>query len=236
MYVLGVSAFYHDASACLLHNGRVLAAAEEERFTRQKHSPDFPIQAINYCLDYAGITPNEIAYIGFYERPLVRFRRTLDSHLTYFPRSLKAFWESVPSFFGQKLLVPFIIREQLNYDGEILFIGHHLSHAASTFLVSPFEEAAILTIDGVGERATATKGMGRGSDIHLSEEIHFPHSLGLLYSAITAYLGFLVNNGEGKVMGLAAYGEPEYFDAFKKLIDVRQDGSFRLDMRYFTYP
>jgi carbamoyltransferase len=234
--ILGVSGFYHDASACLLQDGRIVAAAEEERFTRKKHCPAFPIQAIHFCLDQAGIIPDELDYVVYYERPIARFRRILDSHLAYFPRSFRSFASAAPSFLGQKLLVPLIIRESLNYDGQILFVEHHLSHAASSFLVSPFEEAALLTVDGVGERATVTCGIGRGNDILLLEEVRFPHSLGLLYSAVTAYLGFTVNSGEGKVMGLAAYGQPSFCDAFKRLIDIGRDGSFRLDMRYFSYP
>jgi len=235
VYILGLSCFYHDAAACLLKDGKIIAAAEEERFTRKKHDFDFPINAAQYCLREAGITVDQIDYVGFYEKPLIKFERILYTYMSTFPRSLRAYLEALPIWLNQKLWIPSLIRRQLGYEGEVLFIDHHMSHAASAFLVSPFEEAAILTTDGVGEWTTTAYGVGRGTKIELLKEIRFPHSLGLLYSAVTAHLGFKVNNDEYKVMGLASYGKPTYYDQLKKVIDIRPDGSYHLDMSYFAY-
>ncbi len=233
--ILGISCFYHDAAACLIKDGIVIAAAEEERFTRKKHDISFPINAINYCLKEGGINVNQINYIAFYEKPLLKFERLLSMHLEMFPRSFLTFYKALPSWLNEKLRVPGIIRKKLKYKGEILFIEHHLAHAASCFLVSPFEEAAILTVDGVGEWATASYGYGKGNDITLLKELKFPHSIGLLYSTVTAHLGMTVNNSEYKIMGLSPYGKPAYYDNFKKVVDVKEDGSIELDMSYFDF-
>ncbi|MDP3939364.1 MAG: carbamoyltransferase [Deltaproteobacteria bacterium] len=235
MDVLGISAFYHDAAACLLRDGEIVAAASEERFTRKKHDADFPENAIKYVLQEGRVRADDLAYVGFYEKPFVKFKRILFTHLACFPMSLKPFLKAIPSWLQEKLLIPSIIRQNLGYEGEVLMIEHHLSHAASAYLLSPFREAAILTVDGVGEWSTATYGRGKDNAIDLFKEIRFPHSLGLLYSAFTYYLGFTVNSAEYKVMGLAPYGEPRYVDQIYKLIEVRDDGSFHLDMRYFNY-
>ena len=240
MYVLGVSCFYHDSSAALLKDGKIVAAAEEERFTRKKHDNSFPENAIKYCLSSEGISANDIDYVGFYEKPLLKFERLLYQHIDSFPKSAKTFTSAMPSWINEKLQVESILRKKTGYKKKILFIEHHLCHAASAFLVSPFRKAAVLTIDGVGEWTTTTYGLCEGSDITLSKEIKFPHSIGLLYSTITAYLGFSVNNSEYKVMGLAAYGnmDPQTNDYYKRLrgiIDIKGDGSFRLDMAYFKY-
>lgn len=234
-FILGISCYYHDAAACLIKDGKIVAAAEEERFTRKKHDISFPINAINYCLKEAGITGKEIDYIGFYEKPLLKFERLLSQYIGTFPKSFWAFYKSVPSWLNEKLRVPSIIRKKLKYNGDILFVEHHMAHAASAYLVSPFQESAILTIDGVGEWATTTFGYAKGNDITITKEIHFPHSIGLLYSTVTAYLGFKVNNDEYKVMGLAPYGKPVYYDQLKKVVNVHEDGSYELDMDYFVY-
>jgi len=240
MYVLGIGCYYHDASASLLKDGRIVAAAEEERFTRKKHDISFPTNAIKYCLESQGITANDLAYVGFYEKPLVKFERVLHQHLDGFPKSYKTFLSSMPSWINQKLRVMRKIRKELKYKGEVFFIEHHLAHAASAFLVSPFKESAILTVDGVGEWSTATYGVGKGNSINLMKEIRFPASVGLLYSTITAYLGFSVNNSEYKVMGLAPYGDMNrktnpYYKKLQKVIDLKEDGSFKFDMSYFVY-
>ncbi|MBI4553630.1 MAG: carbamoyltransferase [Candidatus Latescibacteria bacterium] len=236
MYILGLSCFYHDAAACLLKDGEIVAAAQEERFTRKKHDSDFPIHAIRYCLAQEGIGPNDLDYIGFYDKPFIKFERILYTYIATFPRSFPSFTKAIPIWLHEKLWTPNIIRKELGYTGEILFTEHHQSHAASCFLVSPFESAAILTIDGVGEWATATYGAGRGTQIHILSEIRFPHSLGLLYSAFTYYLGFKVNSAEYKVMGAAPYGEPTYYDLIRReLIHVNDDGSFKMNMKYFAY-
>jgi carbamoyltransferase len=236
MYILGISCFYHDAAACLLKDGEIIAAAQEERFNRKKHYPDFPTHAIRYCLEEGGITSKELSYVGFYDKPFIKFERILCTYLATFPRSFPTFIKAIPVWLNQKLWTPSIIKKELGYDGEILFIEHHLSHAASSFLVSPFKEAAILTIDGVGEWATATYGRGKDNQIQILKEIKFPHSLGLLYSAFTYYLGFKVNSAEYKVMGLAPYGEPQYYDLIaKELVRINDDGSFKLNMKYFAY-
>jgi carbamoyltransferase len=240
MYILGISCYYHDASAALLKDGKIVAAAEEERFTRKKHDTSFPINSIKYCLKSQKISINEIDYVGFYEKPFLKFERVLSQHLETFPKSFKTFLSSIPSWINEKLRVVRKIKKTLKYKGDILFIEHHLAHAASTFLVSPFQEAAILTIDGVGEWTTTTYGYGKGNIITLKKEIKFPHSMGLLYSAITAYLGFSVNNSEYKVMGLAPYGDMnrktnKYYKKILKTIDIKPDGSYFLDMSYFIY-
>jgi len=237
MYILGISCFYHDAAAALIKDGMLIAAAEEERFTRVKHDFDFPENAINFCLDYAGISRKDLAYVVFYEKPFHKFERILMTTLQNFPKSWKVFREAMLTWLGDKLWVKSIIKDKVGIeDKKILFGEHHLSHAASAFYPSPFKEAAILTVDGVGEWTTATMGTGRGTDIKLLKEIKFPHSLGLLYSAFTAFLGFKVNNGEYKVMGMSPYGKPRYIDKiYDNLINVASDGSFWLNMDYFTY-
>jgi len=235
MNILGISCFYHDGAACLLKDGIVVAAAEEERFTRIKHDSSFPINSINYCLGEGRISIDEIDYIGFYEKPILKFDRLLSSYLETFPGSFVSFYKSIPSWLTTKLRIPSIVRKRLKYRGNVLFIEHHLAHAASSYLVSPFKEAAILTIDGVGEWTTTAIGFAKDDDITLIKEICFPHSLGLLYSAVTAHLGFRVNNDEYKVMGLASYGRPTFYEKFKKLVNLKEDGSYELDMDYFTY-
>lgn len=235
MNVLGISCFYHDSAACLIKDGIVVAAAEEERFTRKKHDTSFPINAISYCLKEGGITSGQLDCIGFYEKPLLKFERLLSQHLEMFPLSLWQFYKALPSWLNEKLRVSSLIRKKLKYDNDILFIEHHLAHAASSFLVSPYEEAAILTVDGVGEWATASYGYAKGNNITLLKELRFPNSVGLLYSTVTAHLGFSVNNSEYKVMGLSPYGKPAYYEKFKKLVDVKEDGSIELDMSYFDY-
>ena len=240
IYILGISCYYHDSSAALLKDGAVVAAAQEERFTRKKHDTSFPINAVNYCLRSHNITIKDIGYIGFYEKPLLKFERVLHQHLESFPKSFKTFLGSMPSWLNEKLRVMRKVRKALKYRGDVFFIEHHLAHAASSFLVSPFEEAAIVTADGVGEWTTTAYGKGRSNEIELYREIRFPHSIGLLYSAITAYLGFSVNNSEYKVMGLSAYGNMdkktnEYYEKLRNVIDIKDDGSFRLDMGYFRY-
>jgi carbamoyltransferase len=235
MDIIGISAFYHDAAACLLRDGAIVAAASEERFTRKKHDADFPEHALRYCLEAGKIRADDLAYVGFYEKPFIKFKRILYTHLACYPRSFKPFLKAIPSWMSEKLVIPSLIRQKLGYEGEVLMIEHHLSHAASSYLLSPFREAAILTVDGVGEWSTATYGRGVGNDITLFREIRFPHSLGLLYSAFTYYLGFKVNSAEYKVMGLAPFGDPKYYNKIRQLIDVRPDGSFQLDMAYFDY-
>jgi carbamoyltransferase len=236
MKVLGISCFYHDSAAALVCDGELVAAAHEERFTRKRHDPDVPVQAAEYCLQEAGLSIGDIDYLAFYDKPFVKFERILMTYLATFPRSLPSFSKSIPVWLKEKLWVPRVMHEKLGFEGEVLFAEHHQSHAASAFLPSPFEEAAILTCDGVGEWATATQGVGRGNQFELIKEIRFPHSLGLLYSAFTYYLGFKVNSAEYKVMGAAPYGEPKYADMiFDELVDMRDDGSFRLNMKYFAY-
>ncbi len=235
MYVLGISCFYHDSSAALLKDGKIIAAAEEERFSRKKHDTSFPINAIKWCLSDANISIEDIRYIGFYEKPLLKFERLMAQHAQMFPRSLSMFLHSMPSWINEKLRVQSIIKKKLKYFGDILFVKHHLAHAASSYLASEFDESAILTVDGVGEWETTTLGCGKGNEINLLKTINFPHSLGLLYSTVTAHLGFSVNNSEYKVMGLAPYGKPAYYNQLKKLIDVKDDGSYAMDMSYFVY-
>ncbi len=237
MYILGISCFYHDSAAALIKDGKLIAAAEEERFSRIKHDSDFPSKAIRFCLEYAGISEKELDYAVFYEKPFHKFERILMSSMQMFPRSWKVFREAMMAWLGEKLWVKSIIKDKVGIEADrILFGEHHLSHAASAFYPSPFEEAAFLTVDGVGEWATTTMGIGRNTEIKIQKEIKFPHSLGLLYSAFTAFLGFRVNNGEYKVMGMAPYGEPKYIDKiYNNLIKLADDGSFRINMDYFSY-
>lgn len=236
MNILGISCFYHDAAAAIIRDGQLVAAAQEERFTRLKHDAEFPVHAINYCLRQAGISVGELDYVGFYDKPFIKFERLLYTYLATFPKSLPSFLKAMPVWLKDKLWIPQLIRNELDYDGPILFSEHHQSHAASAFLVSPFQEAAILTIDGVGEWETTTYGVGEGTTIRLLKRIHFPHSLGLLYSAFTYYLGFKVNSAEYKVMGLAPYGEPVYYDVImNELIRPKEDGSYKMNMKYFGY-
>ncbi len=237
MNILGISAFYHDAAACLVQDGRIVAAVQEERFTRKKHDADFPQHAINYCLKTGGIETKDLDLVVFYEKPFVKFERLLESYLAFAPRGLLSFLKAMPVWLKQKLWIKSLIQDKLPaFKGKILFPEHHESHAASAFYPSPYSEAAFLTADGVGEWATASYGIGQGSKLEILSEIHFPHSLGLLYSAFTYYAGFRVNSGEYKLMGLAPYGEPKYKDLIlKNLIDVKEDGSFRLNLDYFNY-
>jgi len=237
MNILGISCFYHDSAAALLRDGVVVAACQEERLSRKKHDSDFPARAVKYVLKQAGIGPEDLDAVGFYDKPLLKFERMLSTYIATFPRSFGSFRKAMPVWIKEKLWVPSLIRRELRpYKGPILFAEHHMSHAASCFLVSPFEEAAILTVDGVGEWATASFGVGKGSDITLFKEIRFPHSLGLLYSAFTYYLGFKVNSAEYKVMGLAPYGKPVHFDRImKEMLHLNEDGSFKLNMKYFSY-
>jgi carbamoyltransferase len=235
--VLGLSCFYHDAAAALVRDGEIVAAAQEERFTRVKHDPGFPTHAVAYCLGEGGLAVGELDAVAFYDKPFLTFERLLETYLACVPHGLPSFIKAMPVWLKQKLWTPDVIRKELGYDGPVLFTEHHESHAASAFLPSPFERAAILTADGVGEWATTSWGVGAGSEIDLRQELHFPHSLGLLYSAFTYFCGFRVNSGEYKLMGLAPYGEPRYADAIRsELIDLKEDGSFRLNMAYFDYP
>lgn len=236
MRILGISCFYHDAAAALLVDGQLAAAAEEERFSRKKHDSDFPRLAIQFCLETAGLRAEDLDYVVFYEKPFVKFERILMTALQAVPKTCKVFGDAMSTWLLNKLWIKNLIGSELQVPAErILFSEHHLSHAASAFFCSPFEEAAILTVDGVGEWATATMGVGRGNHIRLLREIHFPHSVGLLYSAFTAFLGFEVNEGEYKVMGMAPYGEPKYVDKVYKLVRVDADGGFWLDMNYFSF-
>jgi len=236
--ILGISAFYHDSAAAIVQDGRIIAAAQEERFTRIKHDFNFPQHAVDYCLAEAAIRPEQLDTVVFYDKPLLKFERILETYLAFAPRGLRSFMQAMPLWLRQKLFLPKEIDRGLadRYEGPIYFTQHHESHAASAFFPSPFQQAAIITLDGVGEWATTTWGVGRGNRVELRKEVRFPHSLGLLYSAFTYYTGFKVNSGEYKVMGLAPYGEPKYADLiFEKLIDLKDDGSFWLDQRYFNY-
>jgi carbamoyltransferase len=252
-YILGVSAFYHDSAACLVADGEIIAAAQEERFTRIKHDYNFPVNAARYCLREAGITAEDLGYVGFYDKPLLKFDRLLETYLDYAPFGFRSFLKSMPLWLKEKLWMPDLIRTEMGkangepderaakkagkkFEWKLLFGDHHESHAASAFYPSPFEEAAVLTIDGVGEWATSSMGIGRGNEITLLKELRFPDSLGLLYSAFTYYTGFRVNSGEYKVMGLAPYGEPKYVGLIKdKLAEVRDDGSIRMNHEFFSY-
>ncbi len=236
MNVLGISAFYHDSAACLVKDGRIVAAAEEERFSRKKHDASFPQAAIEYCLREGGLHASDLDLVAFYEKPLIKFERILESHLAFVPNGFGAFLKAVPRWVKSNLWIKETISDKLGYKGKILFPEHHESHAAAAFFPSPFPGAAVLTMDGVGEWATTSFGSGIGNDIFLSHEMRFPHSLGLLYSAFTYYTGFKVNSGEYKLMGLAPYGQPKYADKIRdQLIDLKEDGSFRLNMKYFGF-
>ena len=243
MRILGISAFYHDSAAALIDDGHIVAAAQEERFTRKKHDSRFPRRAIAYCLDEAEVRLEDVDYVAFYDKPFLKFERLLETYLAFAPRGFASFRMALPIWLKEKLFQKRLLRQELesfapdyDWDERLLFAEHHQSHAASAFFPSPFEEAAVLTMDGVGEWATTSVGLGRGNHLEMVKEIHFPHSLGLLYSAFTYYTGFRVNSGEYKVMGLAPYGEPRYARTIlDHLIDVKEDGSFRLDQAYFDY-
>jgi len=237
-HVLGISAFYHDSAACLVRDGDIVAAAQEERFSRKKHDDRFPQNAVDWCLAEAGLTAADLDYVAFYDKPLLKFERLLETYLAFAPVGFRSFVQAMPVWLREKLHLPREIDRGLRrrYRGRYVFTEHHESHAASAFFPSPFEEAAILTLDGVGEWATASYGTGRGNRIELTHELRFPHSLGLLYSAFTYFTGFKVNSGEYKLMGLAPYGVPRYKEAIlERLVDLKADGSFRMDMAYFNY-
>ncbi len=236
MKILSISCFYHDSAACLVCDGEIIAAVQEERFTRKKHDFDFPKNAINYCLKEANIKASDLGFVVFYDKPFVKFERILETALAYAPSGITQFIQAIPLWLKQKLWISELIKKNLNYKGKILFSEHHESHAASAFYPSPFKEAAFLTMDGVGEWETASFGVGRGNELEIQNYLRFPHSLGLLYSAFTYYCGFKVNSGEYKLMGLAPYGEPIYKDLIlKELIDLKDDGSFKINMKYFGY-
>src|SRR5210317_176380 len=243
MYILGISAFYHDSAACLLIDGDIVAAAQEERFTRKKHDSSYPKNAINFILKFAGLKLSDIDQIVFFEKPFLKFERLLETYVAFSPKGFWLFSKAKPLWIKDKLFQKKLLFNKLkdhdeNYvsDENIFFSDHHLSHAASAFFPSPFEEAVVLTADGVGEWATTTVAVGKNNKLEIKKEIHFPHSLGLLYSAFTYYTGFKVNSGEYKLMGLAPYGVPIYVDKIKNnLIDIKEDGSFHLDMSYFNY-
>ena len=235
-YILGISAYYHDSAACIVRDGDIVAAAQEERFSRIKHDHRFPSRAVDYCLREAGITANDLDHVAFYDKPWLKFERLLETYVAFAPSGLPSFLKAMPLWLKEKLWMEDAIKTAVGYDGDVLFPEHHQSHAASAFFPSPFERAAVLTLDGVGEWATTSWGIGHGNRIEPRGEIRFPHSIGLLYSAFTYYTGFRVNSGEYKVMGLAPYGEPRYKDLIlNELMDLREDGSFRMDMRYFNY-
>ena len=236
MYILGISAYYHDSAACILKDGEVVAAAQEERFTRKKHDQNFPLNAIKYCLNEAGISSSELELVAFYDKPFLKFERILETYLSYAPKGLNSFLKAMPLWIKKKLWIKVLIQDELGYNGKILFPEHHVSHAASAFYASPFQDAAFLTMDGVGEWTTTSYGIGKANKIEILADIKFPHSLGLLYSAFTYYTGFRVNSGEYKVMGLAPYGVAKYKELiYEHLIDVKGDGSFKMDMSYFDY-
>jgi carbamoyltransferase len=235
MYILGISCFYHDSSATLISDGKVLAAAQEERFNRIKASSDFPIQAINFCLKQAQITVQDLDHIVFYEKPYLKFERVIKDHLKSYPFSISNFLKLIPHWLQDRLSLQMKIEEELSFEGKVLYAPHHYSHASSAFFCSPFEEAAIITADAVGEFDTTTIGVGKNNKIKLIKKLTYPHSLGLLYTSISTYLGFKANTGEGKVMGLAALGQPKYLDLFKKIVHVKNDGSFQLNEKYFSF-
>src|ERR1700753_3785538 len=242
MRILGISAFYHDSAAALVEDGRIVAAAQEERFTRKKHDPSFPTNAISYCLETIGSKSADSDHVAFYEKPFLKFERLLETYIALAPQGFRSFQMAIPLWLKEKLFQKSLLRKNLKeFDEDVasdrlLFTEHHLSHAASAFFPSPFERAVVLTMDGVGEWATTSAALGEGNKLEIFQEIHFPHSLGLLYSALTYYTGFKVNSGEYKVMGLAPYGEPKYAQLIlEHLIDVKEDGTFRLNMQYFDY-
>ena len=234
--ILGISAFYHDSAACLVQGGKISSAAQQERFTRTKHDFSFPINAVNYCLADAGLKSADLDFIAFYDKPFIKFERILETYLSYAPVGIRSFIKAIPLWIKQKIWIKELISNVLDYDGRIIFPEHHLSHAASAFFPSPFQQAAFLTIDGVGEWTTTSYGTGKDNNIQILSELKFPHSLGLLYSAFTYHTGFKVNSGEYKMMGLAPYGQPKYRDLIlSELMDLKEDGSFRMNMKYFNY-
>ena len=243
MHILGISAYYHDSAACLLRDGEIIAAAQEERFTRKKHDPAFPVNAVRYCLREGGIGAKDVQHVAFYDKPFLKFERLLETYVAFAPRGFQSFRAAIPVWLREKLFLKDLLKQELtkldpdqDWLSRLLFGEHHMSHAASAYFPSPFESAAVLTLDGVGEWATSSLAIGTGNKLEVQREIHFPHSLGLLYSAFTYYTGFKVNSGEYKVMGLAPYGEPRYADLiYSHLIDVKADGSFRLNLEYFDY-
>jgi len=236
MNILGISAFYHDSAACLVQDGKIISAAQEERFTRKKHDHSFPKNAIKHCLQSNDLVSSDLDFVAFYDKPFLKFERILETYLAFAPSGIRSFIKALPLWIKEKLWMKEFIKTELEYEGKIVFSQHHESHAASAFFPSPYQEAAFLTLDGVGEWATASFGVGKGNKINIQAEINFPHSLGLLYSAFTYYTGFRVNSGEYKLMGLAPYGEPKYKDLIlSELIDLKDDGSFRLNMKYFNY-
>ncbi len=235
MNILGVSAFYHDSAACLVKDGIIISAAQEERFTRKKHDAAFPKKAIRAVLEAGNISEKDLDIVAFYEKPFLKFERILETHLAVAPSGLRLFLKSMPVWIQKKLWIKDVLENELDFKGKIIFPEHHQSHAASAFFPSPFKEATVLTLDGVGEWATSSLGVGRENTITVLKEIRFPHSLGLLYSAFTYYTGFKVNSGEYKVMGLAPYGEPKYKNLIlSELMDLKEDGSFKLNMKYFN--
>ena len=242
-YILGISAFYHDSAACLVEDGKIISAAQEERFTRKKHDSNYPFNAVNFVLNFSNIKLSDVDHIIFYEKPFLKFERLLETYVAFAPKGFQSFSRAMPiwlkeKLFQKKMIIDFLKRHDENFNNEnkILFSEHHLSHAASAFYPSPFNEAIVLTADGVGEWATTTVAVCRDNKIEIKKELHFPHSLGLLYSAFTYYTGFKVNSGEYKLMGLAPYGEPKYVDKiFKYLVDLKDDGTFMLDQSYFNY-
>jgi carbamoyltransferase len=236
MYILGISAYYHDSAAALIKDGKIIAAAQEERFTRKKHDFRFPKHAIEYCLKEGRISAKDLTYVAFYDKPLVKFERLLETYLAYAPRGIQSFFMAMPLWLKEKLWIPNMIESDLGYEGEILFPEHHESHAASAFFPSPYREAAFLTLDGVGEWTTTSFGIGKGNELKIHGELNFPHSLGLLYSAFTYFTGFKVNSAEYKVMGLAPYGEPKYVkQIYDHILDLKEDGSFKMNMEFFDY-
>lgn len=236
VYILGISAYYHDSAACLVKDGEIVAAAQEERFTRIKHDFNFPKNAAKFCLDKAGITQKDLTYVAFYDKPLLKFERLLETYLATAPFGFNSYRQALPLWLKEKLWIPEALKNELEFDGEVLFTEHHQSHAGSAFYPSPYQEAAVLTIDGVGEWATNSLGYGKDNKLTINADIKFPHSIGLLYSAFTYFTGFKVNSGEYKVMGLAPYGEPKYVQKiFDELLDLKDDGSYRLNLKYFNY-
>ena len=240
--ILGISAFYHDSAACIIQNGEIIAAAQEERFTRKKHDPRYPYNAIEFVLNYSNLKLSEVDQIVFFEKPFLKFERLLETYVAFAPKGFISFSKAMPLWIKEKLFQKNYLFNKLKEhdkkyisDKNIFFSDHHLSHASSAFFPSPFEEAVILTADGVGEWATTTVAVGRGNNLDIKKEIHFPHSLGLLYSSFTYYTGFKVNSGEYKLMGLAPYGKPIYSNKIKEIVDIKSDGTFRLDQKYFNY-
>ena len=243
MRILGISAFYHDSAAALIDEGEIVAAAQEERFTRKKHDSSFPVNAIDFCLKSRDVRLEDVDYVAFYDKPFLKFERLIETYLAFAPRGFKSFRMAIPLWVKEKLFQKDLLRKEMrkfypefDWEKRLLFAEHHQSHAASAFYPSPFDEAAILTMDGVGEWSTTSVAKGAGNKLTMLREIHFPHSVGLLYSAFTYYTGFKVNSGEYKLMGLAPYGQPKYADVIRdRLVDIKEDGSFRLDMRYFDF-